>query len=151
MDQSNAALYGSGIFTTIAIRSGEPVFWEKHWRRLTDNAARVRIDLSAHSNQATYSSLDDSIRESGIVDGRARITFTDDRRNEIWPGSEPEQKTSVHVIVGENRPVPSQFKLTTSPYPVNSCSPLAGVKSCNYLENILAIRRGKGTWLSRGG
>jgi branched-subunit amino acid aminotransferase/4-amino-4-deoxychorismate lyase len=40
--------------------------------------------------------------------------------------------------------MPSPFRVTTSPYPVNSRSPLAGIKSCNYLENILAIDEAKG-------
>ena len=33
--------------------------------------------------------------------------------------------------------------LTVSPYRINSKSPLAGVKSCNYLENILAWEAAK--------
>ncbi|MBP9663129.1 MAG: aminotransferase class IV [Pyrinomonadaceae bacterium] len=143
MKRSNAALYGAGIFTTIAIRSGEPLFWDKHWRRLTGDAARVGIDLAGYSKQTTCSVLDGSIHERGIVDGRARITFADERPSDVWPGRESEQNTSLHIIVGENRPPPSSFRLTVSPYPVNSRSPLAGVKSCNYLENILAINEAK--------
>lgn len=143
MDRTNAGLYGSGIFTTIAIRNGGPLFWDKHWRRLTHNAAQVGIDLSGHSEQSTCSTLEGSILEQGTVDGRLRITFTDDRPSEIWPESEPEQLTSLYVIVGENHLVQSPFRMTISPYPVNSRSPLAGVKSCNYLENILAINEAK--------
>jgi branched-subunit amino acid aminotransferase/4-amino-4-deoxychorismate lyase len=42
------------------------------------------------------------------------------------------------IVAAEQRPIPSPFRITISPYPVNSRSPLAGVKSCNYLEQILA-------------
>lgn len=150
MKRSNAALYGAGIFTTIAIRNGEPLFWDKHWRRLTGDAARVGIDLAGYSKQATCSVLVDAIRKRGIVNGRARITFTDERSSPTWSGSEPEQDTNLDLIVGENRPVPSPFRLTVSPYPVNSRSPLAGVKSCNYLENILAINEAKGRGFHEG-
>jgi branched-subunit amino acid aminotransferase/4-amino-4-deoxychorismate lyase len=31
---SNAFLYGKGVFTTVAIFGGKPFLWEKHWRRL---------------------------------------------------------------------------------------------------------------------
>jgi branched-subunit amino acid aminotransferase/4-amino-4-deoxychorismate lyase len=31
------------------------------------------------------------------------------------------------------------LRLTVSPFLVNSTSPLAGVKSCNYLENLLSL------------
>ncbi|MGE3468143.1 MAG: aminotransferase class IV [Pyrinomonadaceae bacterium] len=144
MNSSSFELYGKGVFTTVAIRSRESLFWDKHWRRLSRDAAKIGLDLSAHTDIATETALNDSIGASGIVDGRARITLTDERPAEIWPGSKPEQNTSVYIIVGENRPVPSPVMLTVSLFPVNSRSPLAGVKSCNYLENTLAIDEAKG-------
>ena len=36
-------LYGSGVFTTIRIINGEPWLWEKHWRRLMNDAAKIGI------------------------------------------------------------------------------------------------------------
>lgn len=150
MTLNSATLYGSGVFTTVAIRNGEPLFWEKHWQRLTGNAARIGLDLSGNTDERTNSALEDAIRTSAIESGRARITFQDERLSEIWPGREPSQAASLHIIAGAGRPVPSPFRLTTSPYPVNSRSPLAGVKSCNYLENILAINEAKGRGFHEG-
>lgn len=143
MNISRSSLYRYGIFTTIAVRDGDLFLWEKHWRRLTGDAAKVGLHLSDHPEETTKKALYDSLNDGGIEDGRIRITFSDERPSEIWPGPEPEQKISLHIIVGENRPVPSPFMLTVSPYQVNSRSPLAGVKSCNYLENILAINEAK--------
>lgn len=139
---NNIFLYGKGIFTTIVIRGGEAFLWEKHWRRLTDNAAKIGLDLAEHTEEATRSALDDAIATYGLTDGRARITFFDDSPSEIW-SDKIEQKTTVSIIVGECRVVPQPFKLTVSPHLVNSTSPLAGVKSCNYLENILALDEAK--------
>lgn len=138
MQTSNASLYGKGIFTTIAIHRGQAFLWEKHWRRLTDNAAKIGIDLAEYTEQSIRDALDDAIATSEITDGRARITFYDDSPSEIWSNN-VEQKTTLSIIVGERRVIPNPFKLTVSPYPVNSRSPLAGVKSGNYLENILAL------------
>jgi branched-subunit amino acid aminotransferase/4-amino-4-deoxychorismate lyase len=39
--------------------------------------------------------------------------------------------------------VPADFRLTISPHHVNSASPLAGVKSCNYLEKQVALDEAK--------
>jgi branched-subunit amino acid aminotransferase/4-amino-4-deoxychorismate lyase len=36
------------------------------------------------------------------------------------------------------KPIPKSLKVTLSPFLVNSTSPLAGIKSSNYLENIIA-------------
>ena len=47
------------------------------------------------------------------------------------------------MTTGDLREVPDKLRLTVSPFLVNSTSPLAGIKSCNYLENILALEEAK--------
>lgn len=140
--KSNSTLYGKGIFTTVAIRGGDAFLWEMHWRRLSENAAKIGVDLAEHTEHSTRAALEDAITTSGLTDGRARVTFSDESPSEIWP-AEGKPKTRLSIIVAEQRVVPQPFKLTVSPYPVNSRSPLAGVKSCNYLENILALDEAK--------
>ena len=137
-DPTSSTLYSKGVFTTIAICGGKPWVWEKHWRRLTDNAARLGIDLSEHTEKKTRSALMDAISETGIANGRARITFSDESQSPIWSQS-VEKKTDLSIIVAERRPVPAKFKLTISPHRVNTTSPLVGIKSCNYLEHLLAF------------
>jgi len=137
-DPTSSTLYCKGVFTTIAICDGKPWVWEKHWRRLTDNAARLGIDLSEHTEEKTRSALMDAISVTGIANGRARITFSDESQSPIWSQS-VEKKTDLSIIVAERRPVPAKFKLTISPHRVNTTSPLVGIKSCNYLEHLLAF------------
>ena len=138
MNPTAAVLYGKGIFTTVAIRDGQPFLWEKHWRRLLDNSKTVSIDLSAYSEKETLDQLTTSIENDGIVNGRARLTFLDESPSPLWP-TQPTVKTSLHIMTGDLRAGSEEFRLTVSTYTANSCSPLAGVKSCNYLENLLAI------------
>jgi branched-subunit amino acid aminotransferase/4-amino-4-deoxychorismate lyase len=54
---SAAALYGRGVFTTVAIHDSTAFLWEKHWLRLTENARKVRIGLAEFSEEATKNSL----------------------------------------------------------------------------------------------
>jgi branched-subunit amino acid aminotransferase/4-amino-4-deoxychorismate lyase len=130
---TNAALYGKGVFTTVAVHGGEPWLWDKHWRRLVRDAGAVGVDLAGHTERSVRQAL----LQTGIVDGRARITFSDESQPELW-GGRGDRKTGLSIITGEARPVPEPLRLTISPYSVNANSPLAGIKSCNYLENILA-------------
>jgi branched-chain amino acid aminotransferase len=139
---SSAAFFGKGIFTTIAIYESRPFLWEKHWRRLVDNAATIGIDLSEYTEAAIAESLCELLEQNNSVNGRARITFFDESESPIWSDSN-EKKTSLSIITGDLRPVPKEFKLTVSPYLVNSKSPFVGVKSCNYLENILSMDEAK--------
>ena len=104
---SSAALYGKGVFTTIAIYNGEPFVWEKHWRRLTSDAAIVGIDLSEYSEKQVRGGLDEIIRHNGVVNGRARITFFDESPGTIWPADVP-PSTSLLIITGDKRAVDRQ-------------------------------------------
>ena len=149
MDFSNAELYGKGIFTTIAVRNGNPLFWDKHWARLTRDSAIVGVDMSAHPEALVLRELHDAIKLSGITNGRVRITFHDLRPGSIWPGT-TNVNTNMSIITGETRGSIGKFSVTASPYRVNTYSPLVGVKSCNYLDNILGLEEARGRGFDEG-
>lgn len=135
---SSAALYGKGIFTTAAIKEKKIFLWEKHWRRLNDNAKKVEIDLSEFQEYFLIDTLNNLIETNKLENGRARITFFDESAGKIW-NFPTNKKTSVLVTTAEQKKSPENIRLTLSPFRINSASPLAGVKSCNYLENILVL------------
>lgn len=135
---SSAALYGRGIFTTVAIHNSIAFFWEKHWRRLTANAQKVGIDLAEFPEAQILESLLATIEKNGLTHGRARLTFYDESPSAVWQTG-IKTRTNLLIQTADFRPVSETFRLTVSPYRINSTSPLAGVKCCNYLENILAF------------
>ena len=139
---SSAALYGKGIFTTLAVYNAKPFLWEKHWSRLTENAEKIGIDLSVHTENNVKNALLEIISKNKIINARARITFFDESANGMW-AVETIKRTSLLVTTGDFRPVFESFRVAVSPFCVNSTSPLAGVKSCNYLENTLALEDAK--------
>lgn len=139
---SSAALYGKGIFTTVAVYNGTPFLWEKHWRRLRINSAKLGIYMSNFSEATVKSSLNEIINENALKNGRARITIFDESSSEIWP-FESGLNTSILITTANFRGSLSDFKLAVSPFRLNSASPLAGIKSCNYLERILALNEAK--------
>ena len=142
---SSAALYGKGIFTTVAVHDSIPFQWEKHWQRLTDNAARISLNLAGFSEAGTYDLLREIIRKNNLQRARARLTFFDETNSAVWQKNPP-PKTDLLIQTALFRAVAENFRLTVSPFRINTKSPLAGVKSCNYLENILAFEdaRAKG-------
>jgi branched-chain amino acid aminotransferase len=133
------ALYGKGIFTTIAIFDWIPFLWEKHWRRLEANAALVGIDLSEFdpAEAVIGYALEELFGDNKFSTGRARITLFDESATVLWP-YEASHRTSLLITTADLLPVAENFKLTVSPHLINSTSPLARVKSCNYLEKIIA-------------
>jgi len=139
---SAAVLYGKGVFTSIAIYNSKPFQWQKHWQRLNENARKVSIDSADISEQKIKNALDEIIAANAVKDGRARLSVYDESASRIWQ-NEPKCKTSLLIQTADFRSVAESFRLTVSPFAVNSKSPLAGVKSCNYLENILALDAAK--------
>ena len=140
---SLANLYGTGVFTTIAVNERESFLWEKHWRRIKSNAEKLKIDLTEFSDTTTRAAVDELINKNNIANARARITFFDKSSSKLWP-FESTATTSLLIMTGDLRPIPDNFRLTVSPFTINSRSPLAGIKSCNYLEKLLAMEEAKG-------
>ncbi|MBV6496393.1 MAG: hypothetical protein DYH05_02990 [Acidobacteria bacterium ACB1] len=133
-----------GIFTTIAIRDGELFLWEKHWARLTTAAGKLNIALSEFSESSVRNSLMHELESNAIQNGRAKITFTDQRPSAFWPSAQkPAANTSLNILTGPRREIPNSFRLGISPFPVNSRSPLAGLKTTNYLEPALCFEAAK--------
>lgn len=140
---SAAALYGKGVFTTVAVHDGTPFLWEKHWERLQSDAARVGIHIWEYPREMVEADLAGLIEKNSVKNGRARVTFFDEKGGGAWP-VDTELETSLLINTGDARPVPDSFPVTVSPYVLNSRSPLSGVKSCSYLENLLALDEAKG-------
>ena len=139
---SATAFYGKGIFTTLAIYDGKPFLWEKHWQRLNANAKKIGIDLSEFSEETAIKSLSAIIEKNNLTRARVRLTFFDESSSSIWQ-IESKCQTSLLIVTADFRPNIENLNLTVSPFRVNSTSPLAGVKSCNYLENVLALENAK--------
>ncbi|MEP7039092.1 MAG: aminotransferase class IV, partial [Acidobacteriota bacterium] len=108
---SSAALYGKGIFTTLAIYNSKPFLWQKHWERLTENAKKIGIDLPGYSEESVKNSLLEIISKNKITNARARITFFDESASGVW-NFEANKKTSLLITTGDLRKIPRNFRLT---------------------------------------
>lgn len=139
---SAAAMFGRSIFSTAAIRHGVPVLWEKHWRRLTASAAKLNIDISRFSREGVRRFLLEILERNVVADGRARITFFDESSTDIWP-FDTDRKTNLLIMATAAAGRAENFRLTLSPYSINSASPLAGIKYGGYLEKSLALDEAK--------
>jgi branched-subunit amino acid aminotransferase/4-amino-4-deoxychorismate lyase len=135
---SSAALYGKGVFTSLAVYNSKPFLWEKHWRRLKENAARLGIDLHNFEEAIVKNALSNIILLNNLKKGRARLTFFDEAPGKLW-NFESNKKTSLLITTAGFRKTKAEFQLTVSPFRVNSKSPLANLKSCNYMESLLAL------------
>ncbi|MEP6921407.1 MAG: aminotransferase class IV [bacterium] len=137
---SSAMLYGRGVFTTVAIYDGKPFLWREHWRRLLDHASRLNIDCGGCTEEGIGEALAKLISVNQVRDGRARVILLARSGRDFWKAKIPgTKKTDLLIMTGETQKVPQAgMTLAVSPYRTNTSSPLAGIRSLNYLEQVLA-------------
>lgn len=140
---SSGVLYGKGVFTTAAIVRGKVLLWAQHWQKLERDAKKLELDIGQISQDTVSEAVVELLETNRCTEGRARISFFDAGPSAIWP-IESNSSTAVLATTADVRPVPTRVLLTPSPFRTNSSSPLAGVKSCNYLEQILSLDEAKG-------
>ena len=139
---TSAALYGKGVFTTVRICDGDPFLWPKHWWRLRESSEKLGISLEGVAEDETHQALGELIRSNGITNGRARLTFFDESESVLW-ATHLKPGVSLLIMTAALVPHSNAFRLTLSPYPISSRSPLIGIKSCNYLDKLMTKREAK--------
>ena len=132
-----AALYGRGVFTTVAVHAGRPFLWDAHWARLLAHAERAGVECDFGDNEAALL-LTHLVEANGVVEGRARVHLLARSVRGRWKLGHEGRASDLLMMTADAWPAPESLALTVSPYRVNTCSPLAGVKTVNRLEQIVA-------------
>ena len=137
---SSAMLYGRGVFTTIAIYNSQPFLWSKHWQRLTTHAAKLDIDFTGCNEKNVGEALQKLVSVNQVKEGRARVIMLARHGRDVWKTRVPgAKKTDLLIMTGDPQKIaPTGLSLAVSPYRANTFSPLAGIKSLNYLDHVLA-------------
>jgi branched-chain amino acid aminotransferase len=134
---TSAALYGRGVFTTVAVHKGQPFLWDAHWARLRAHAERAGVECDYGDHEAALL-LSRLVEANGVEEGRARVHLLARAVRGRWKTGDEERASDLLMMTADAWPAPDALALTVSPYRVNTCSPLVGVKTVNRLEQIMA-------------
>jgi len=137
---SSAALYGRGVFTTLAVYDSKPFLWSKHWQRLSAHAAKLDIDHTGCTEKSVGEAVAKLIAVNQVKDGRARVTLLGRSGGEFWKTKlASSRKTDLLIMTGDpHRVSQNGLSLAVSPYRTSTFSPITGIKSLNYLDHVLA-------------
>lgn len=126
--------YGDGVFETILVHDGQPVWWHEHWQRLARGAAVLGIALPD----------EDRVRREavGLCVGQARavlkLVLTRGRGGRGYAppaGAVPTCVLSLHAAP-DATPAPIAIRWCATTLAIQPV--LAGIKHLNRLEQVLA-------------
>jgi branched-chain amino acid aminotransferase len=128
---------GWGIFTTLRISRGEAFAYERHWRRLEKDAHLTRLPMPYTAAKVRVH-LHEVIRANKVTEGCARIYLV---YNTIGYWQSDEKHPQVDLIIytaglPEHR---ETVRLGLREHGRHAASPLAGVKSISWLNNVWAV------------
>ena len=128
---------GWGIFTTLRISRGEAFAYERHWRRLEKDANLTHLPMPYTAAKVRVH-LHEVIRANNVTEGCARIYLV---YNQVGFWRSEEQQPQVDLII-YSAPLPDYrepVRLGLRPHGRHAASPLAGVKSISWLNNVWAV------------
>jgi len=131
--------YGDGVFETMLVHAGEPVWWQEHWRRLLRGAERLGLPVP-DENEVRHECAA-MLAESGP---RAVLKIVLTRGSSGRGYAPPPDATPTVVLSTHPAPPPSQraLNLRWAKTKLAIQPALAGIKHLNRLEQVLA----RGEW-----
>ncbi len=134
--QDRGAFLGLGLFESMLAIDGTPVFPERHLARLRQSGRRLdwSIEIPCFSTVVT-----ELLVRNGLATGHARIRLI------VTAGSGPNNDLAagadrlIWMAAFPASDAPASLAVCLSPWPRNEHSPLAGMKSACYAENLIAL------------
>ena len=137
-------LNGWGLFTTMRIYDGRPFAFDRHWKRLTSDAHRIKLPLE-HQAETTFRHLAELIQINQVNQGCARIYFVYNKVG-YWVGDESMPEVDSLICTADLLERKGSARLAVQMHGRHAAHPLAGVKVTSWLENVWmldqALRRG---------
>jgi 4-amino-4-deoxychorismate lyase len=130
--------YGDGVFRTLLVRQGRPHSWNRHYLKLQQDCAALRLDCPSSETLLSDISTLSATAPNGVV--KIVVTRGDGQRGYAISGSPaPVRVVTLNPIpVFEDHHYTSGIRLHRCRLKLGHQTRLAGIKHLNRLENVLA-------------
>lgn len=127
-------MYGEGVFETFRYRGKLPRYIDEHYNRLLKGLKLLGIPII--TKEDFLNSIELAVKDAGEDLYVKLVVFGEGLS--YYPLKS--YKANILTVVKPFKPIEEDIVLTVSPYRVHSLDPLLGIKSTNYLRNILIKR-----------
>lgn len=134
--------YGDGLFETIGVREGTPLFLARHLQRLKAGLARLKFPTLGPGDDDLRARCAQVVEKNSLTEGVLKITVT--RGVGARGFAPPLDGRWVLMIQATPKSVVSPGQPTTGlaavlvPWKIDPASPLCGLKSLSALDKVLA-------------
>jgi branched-chain amino acid aminotransferase len=128
---------GWGIFTTLRISRGEAFAYERHWRRLEKDANLTHLPMPYTAAKVRVH-LHEVIRANQVTEGCARIYFVYNTVG-FWQSDEKHPQVDLIIYTAGLPEHRETARLALREHGRHAASPLSGVKSISWLNNVWAV------------
>ena len=142
-------LFGDSVYEVVATQGGKPIFLEEHLARLRKSASGISLNIP-YSDDRFISEINNTLKEAGNDESYIRIMVTRGEGDiDIDPSTCNKQNvlifvTSPHIYPQEN--YENGINVALVSIKRNSRDALnPGIKTGNYLNNVLAILEANGS------
>jgi branched-chain amino acid aminotransferase len=127
-------LNGWGLFTTLRIFEGQAFAYERHWRRLEKDAAKIRLPFRFDA-ATVRQQLAELLAANGVAEGTARIYLIYNHVG-FWQSDERTPDVDLILCTAGLPPHSDSARLVVAEHGRHAASPLAGVKTTAWLNNV---------------
>jgi len=131
---------GDGLFETIKMRDGLPVWLSEHFRRLSASARFAGIAEPDTNKMKEYCAR--LIAKNGIRDGFLRVTLSRGASESGRFGDIP-KKPNLVITCGELAPVERPCRAGFAPWPINEKDPAVRHKTASRFSAVAAFREAR--------
>jgi branched-chain amino acid aminotransferase len=125
---------GWGLFTTMRIIEGIPFAFERHWKRLSRDAQKIRCPFP-FSEETVRGQLNEVLRANHVREGCARV-YAIYNQVGFWRSDEDLPTVDLVMCSADLPPHREPVRLALREHGRHAASPLAGVKVTSWLNNV---------------
>jgi branched-chain amino acid aminotransferase len=130
-------LMGWGVFTTLRLYRGVPFAFERHWRRMSRDAARLHISLPYEENKVR-DAIEELARANQRLEGMARVSFVKNHGG-LWAQAEDRPATDLLIFTRELVAWPAVHRLALQPKGIFSAAEYAGAKMLSWVSHAAVL------------
>ena len=130
-----ALFFGEGLFETFRYNNRMPLFFDMHYERMQAGARLLKIPLIRKESMVEL--VNRAITDSGLLDAYVKICVLSDGGLNY---SDDPAKGDIALLVRDYVLREEPIKASINSFKRSSESPIQGIKSLNYLENVIARR-----------